>query len=134
VYLYAIDLYSANPEKGQRWVAEATRQYFGLASFAHTTLGRALKALVFNLDAESTADVEKTETTGQRETTQAREEQNYQQPVSMGFLSVKSTAALRRRAAQFLGGNLIRDGLRECIKIGQALARKWFKKYGYFLM
>jgi hypothetical protein len=46
VYLYAIALYSNMPEKGQRWAAEETRKRFGLATFAHTTLGRALKAFV----------------------------------------------------------------------------------------
>ena len=45
VYLYAISLYSANPEMGQRKAAEMTRKLFGLATFAHTTLGRALKKL-----------------------------------------------------------------------------------------
>jgi hypothetical protein len=134
VYLYAIDLYSANPEKGQRWAAEATRQYFGLESFAHTTLGRALKALVFNLDAESTADVEKVENTDQKENTQVCAGQSYRQSEGTGFFSVKSTWFLRKRAAQFLGGNLTRAGLLQCIKIGQTLAREWFKVYGYFLM
>jgi hypothetical protein len=42
VYLYALALYGSAPEKGQRWAAEETRKKFGLATFAHTTLGRAL--------------------------------------------------------------------------------------------
>jgi hypothetical protein len=44
VYLYAIDLYCQNPRLGQRAAAQATKEHFGLATFAHTTLGRALKA------------------------------------------------------------------------------------------
>ena len=49
VYLYAIDLYSENPNMGQRNAAKATRERFCLESFAHTTLGRALKAFVDNV-------------------------------------------------------------------------------------
>jgi len=45
VYLYAIDIYSSDNEKGQRKAAEETRKRFDLETFAHTTLGRALKAL-----------------------------------------------------------------------------------------
>ena len=45
VYAYAINLYSTNPEIGQRAAAEKTRKQFDLKTFAHTTLGRALKTL-----------------------------------------------------------------------------------------
>jgi hypothetical protein len=51
VYLYAIDLYSGAPEKGQRWAAAETRERFGLTTFAHTTLGRALRAFVRGINA-----------------------------------------------------------------------------------
>jgi hypothetical protein len=50
IYLYAIDIYSSNPDIGQRKAAEATRKQFGLIHFAHTTLGRALKAFAHNLE------------------------------------------------------------------------------------
>ena len=43
VYLFAIDIYSTFPEKGQRWAAKETRKRFKLKTFSHTTLGRALK-------------------------------------------------------------------------------------------
>jgi len=46
VYLYAIEDYSKNPDKSQRHSAEATRKQFGLTTFAHTTLGRAIKRFV----------------------------------------------------------------------------------------
>ena len=45
IYLYACDLYSANPSRGQRWVAEATRAKFNLNTFSHTTLCRAFKSI-----------------------------------------------------------------------------------------
>ena len=45
VYLYGIILYSSNPEMGQREAAEETRKQFGLDTFSHTTLGRAIKRL-----------------------------------------------------------------------------------------
>jgi len=45
VYLYGIVLYSTNLEMGQREAAEKTRRKFGLETFSHTTLGRAMKKL-----------------------------------------------------------------------------------------
>ena len=45
VYAFAINKYSANPLLSQRDVAEMTRNMFNLKTFAHTTLGRAMKAL-----------------------------------------------------------------------------------------
>ena len=49
VYLYAINLYSSRPEMSQRAAAEATRKEFKLVTFSHTTLGRAMKALLGTL-------------------------------------------------------------------------------------
>jgi len=45
VYLYAIVLYSSNAKMGQREAAERTRKLFGLTTFSHTTLGRAIRKL-----------------------------------------------------------------------------------------
>jgi len=45
VYAFAISLYSSNPQLSQRKVAEETRKEFDLETFAHTTVGRAMKAL-----------------------------------------------------------------------------------------
>ena len=144
VYLYVIDLYSANPGKGQRWAAEATRKYFGLETFAHTTLGRALKAFVNSqetapkatesIGAEPTTNGEKIECTGQEKTSKECAQQNCKQSGDIGFRSTGATRALRKRAAQFLCGSLLSVGLLKCIEIGKAFARKWFKEYGRFLM
>ena len=45
VYLYAIVTYSLNQWMGQREAAKRTRERFGLKTFSHTTLGRAMKKL-----------------------------------------------------------------------------------------
>jgi len=45
IYLYAIVTYCFNPWMGQREAAKRTRERFGLETFSHTTLGRALKKL-----------------------------------------------------------------------------------------
>jgi hypothetical protein len=45
VYLYAIMIYSTNLCMGQREAAEITRKRFGLETFSHTTLGRAMKRI-----------------------------------------------------------------------------------------
>ena len=51
VYLYGIILYSLNPKMGQREAAEKTRKRFGLDTFSHTTLGRAMKRLEIRIKA-----------------------------------------------------------------------------------
>ena len=45
IYLYAIAIYCINPMMGQREAAKRTRERFGLETFSHTTLGRAMKKL-----------------------------------------------------------------------------------------
>ena len=45
VYLFAIVTYCLNPWMGQREAAKRTRKRFGLETFSHTTLGRAMKKL-----------------------------------------------------------------------------------------
>jgi hypothetical protein len=45
VYLYAINLYITDPKASQRYVAEKTREKFGLGKFSHSTLSRTFKRL-----------------------------------------------------------------------------------------
>jgi len=45
VYLYTITIYCLNPQMGQREAARRTQKRFGLNTFSHTTLGRAMKRL-----------------------------------------------------------------------------------------
>jgi len=56
VYAYAIALYSTNPKKSQRAVAEETRKKFNLQTFAHTTVGRAMRELAQMLTDPASAD------------------------------------------------------------------------------
>jgi len=56
VYAYAIALYSTDPEKSQRAVAEETRKKFNLQTFAHTTVGRAMRELARMLTDPASAD------------------------------------------------------------------------------
>ena len=95
VYLYAIDIYSSNLEKGQRKAAEETRKRFDLATFAHTTLGRALKALCGSLDeaGEANADIEEGD---------AVMLDGSGSGGAPGFPTPRSTRRLRDKAAQFL--------------------------------
>jgi len=58
VYLFAINLYCHNPKLSQRKAAVAVRKEFGLSTFAHTTLGRALKRFTALFAQESVASTE----------------------------------------------------------------------------
>ena len=45
MYIYAITTYCLNPTMGQREAAKRTRERFGLKTYSHTTLGRAIKRI-----------------------------------------------------------------------------------------
>jgi hypothetical protein len=120
VYMYAIDLYSGAPEKGQRWAAEETRKQFGLESFAHTTLGRALKSFICIIGGDATASDEV-----DTQTLEGSKKNN--------FPTVQSTAPLRKQATRFFQGRLKAE-LQQIISICCGIAREWFKVYGCFLL
>jgi hypothetical protein len=44
IYLYACELYSSNPDIGQRGVAKATRSKFKLSTFSHSTVSRSFRS------------------------------------------------------------------------------------------
>jgi len=121
VYMYAIELYGESPEKSQRWVAEETRKHFGLRSFAHTTLGRALKAFIHKI----------------RETAKSFEEDAAESPggdKASGFPTTRMTSALRKQAVRFLNGIPVKSGKGQAVIAFCELAEKWFKVYGRFLL
>jgi hypothetical protein len=122
VYLYAIDLYCSAPEKGQRWAAGETRKRFGLNTFSHTTLGRALKALARSIGENIQIPDE------------AGAAASGATPKEAGFPTVQTTETYRKQAAQFLRGGLIQAQQRQVAFIGCELAREWFQKHRRFLL
>jgi hypothetical protein len=122
VFLFAIDLYSGQPEKGQRWAAEETRKQFKLLSFAHTTLGRALKAFLANI----CGGVVKPEEIDNKSTSNEDE--------TPPFPTVQTTAGQRRRAAKFLQGVFSGASRQQAIATGCRLAREWYQKHSRFLL
>jgi len=127
IYMYAIGLYTDMPEKGQRWAAEETRKRFGLASFAHTTLGRALKSFVRCTGGEAAAVEEEAA---------AAEEEAAAPDGRKGavFPKARQTEASRRQAASFLGGMPLWEGKRQFADASLGLARDFFVEYQRFLL
>ena len=123
VYLYAIYLYSSDPEKGQRQAAEETRKLFGLTTFAHTTLGRALKSFICVIEKCAETPNEANDETAVEENAKASE-----------FPTVKATETLRKKAASFLRNILTLTGLQQVVSAFCEIAREWFVKYGHFLL
>ena len=123
VYMYAIDLYSSSPEKGQRQAAEKTRRHFVLETFAHTTLGRALRAFVHSVVAVADAPEEGGDETASG--VAAREK---------GFPNVQATAPLRQRAEHFLRGRLARAERQQLVSSCCRLAREWYRAYQRYLL
>jgi len=123
VYLYAINLYSNDSAKGQRSAAEETRKYFGLTTFAHTTLGRALKSFISIIE-----KFIKTTNEAQTETVIGEETK------SSGFPTVEATETLRKKAAGYMQFKLVRATLQQVVTVCCEMARKWFMKYCHFLL
>jgi hypothetical protein len=115
VYLFAIDLYCQNSQMGQRAAAKATKEHFGLATFAHTTLGRAMKSFV-STNLKSGGDTEKKEPASQAK-----------------FPTAGPAMGLRDRALHLMYNNQkpLPPG---CVDGYLALARYIFKKYRRLLM
>ena len=139
VYLYAIDLYSAMPEKGQRWAAEATRKKFKLPTFAHTTLGRALKSFV-----RSTKETHKAceaqsglavESAGQPNA-EAAENGGYDngKAIPACIPTAGTTKELRTAAAGVLGGRIAGASLEKIIEYTLEMAMSWFLEHRRLLL
>lgn len=138
IYLYAIDLYSRSPEKGQRWAAGETRKHFRLDTFAHTTLGRALKVFVHNIEEGTKASENPlNETSGHDMEKSEMQNENAGQSDTVknpGFPTVKTTEALRKQVAQFLRGVAVQAVGQQAIEIYCGLVRRWFNEYHRLLL
>jgi len=121
VYLYAIDLYSRTSEKGQRWAAEQTRKRFGLTTFAHTTLGRAIKTFVSIIGNNAKTLLEPG----------AKTHADINKP---SFPTVDSTEPLRKYAMQFLSEKLPRRKGLQVVDAYCELVREWFMVNKCFLL
>jgi hypothetical protein len=119
VYLYAIDLYSRMPKKGQRWVAAQTRKKFGLSTFAHTTVGRAMKAFAHNISGVSAA----LKGTATEKASKAKSS-----PLSYVIV------ALCEQVASFLDGIFTQSKKQQVIDTSCKLAKEWYQKHRRFLL
>jgi hypothetical protein len=126
-YLFAIDLYSSTPDKGQRWTAEKTRKRFGLETFAHTTVGRTLKAFVRVLD-------ELTPTTPLTSYEQTDEPGRQGVSSQRHLPTLTMTAQLRKRAGQFLRGVIAQSNRLVGAAASNKIAREWFNTHGRLLL
>jgi len=132
IYLFALDLYSTNPDIGQRAVAKATRDRFKLKKFAHTTVGRSFKALEqsrqkalesrFGNELKASSDetqIPSSEAENNADNTQKKQENRQ-------FPSVLEIAARRRAMAEFL--QKFHNSIK---KVGFKAAVQLFVKYWY---
>ena len=90
VYIYGMVLYSSNPKMGQREAAEKTRKRFGLETFSHTTLGRAMKKLEALIN------------TNEERPNSDNEAEELQQPGSGRFPTVELTGERRGTVLSYL--------------------------------
>ena len=143
VYLYAIDMYSSNPDMGQRKAAEAARKQFGLIHFAHTTLGRALKVFACKIE-----ELEKTSGNSCNETMSGGGKEGETQNLNTEEIGVqendsgnqnsfptrRSTQALCSQASKLLRGEIIQVCRQQAIKLCCDIVRRWFIEYRRLLL
>ena len=119
VYLYAISLYSSNPDMGQREAAEKTRKKFNLEKFSHTTLGRSFKALEKSVNEiieqdkavipEIRADIKR-------------------------FPTVHDTFNRRKKLAAFLGDLYEKDNISQIDIQTRKIVKSWYDKHKRLLL
>jgi len=97
VYAFAINLYSSNPQLGQRKVAEETQEKYDLETFAHTTVGRAMKTLAETLTETAAGNSETKESVEAREQNEAK----FSTIKKERFPSVKDTNTRREIVKSF---------------------------------
>jgi len=141
VYLYAIDLYSSNPAMGQREAAEITRKQFGLQHFAHTTLGRALKAFVRNIEEVSEYRDDEMHEPDEEGAQQRANDENcgeskhrIDEEKQPEFPTTQATAKKRKQAARVLEGKINWTTPKQFIKACFELAKDWFNRFCRFLL
>jgi len=130
VYLYAIDLYSREKGKGQRWAAAEARKRYGLekAEFAHTTLGRALKKLSSRLEEIGEAKIIGAHESGGKDAANAEGMRQH------SFNTVRTTWELRERVTRFLCVKAVEEDLRSAEAVYRGIAREWFEKHRQLLL
>ena len=107
IYIYAITIYCTNHKMGQREAAERTRERFGLKTFSHTTLGRALirieKRIKADEDAASGKDKEEGEGKTKGAEPQSREAvEGEPVPAARKFPTVEQTKHRRETVSAYI--------------------------------
>ena len=131
IYLYAIDLYSSNPKLSQRAAAKATRKHFGLSTFSHTTLGRALKRFVENVGEKMKTGSDRQHEEGENGDSRCGNSAGNNAPV---LPALGSTASLRSRASRILLGKTIQTNRQKAIGFCHELVKKRFVENRHFLL
>ena len=130
IYVFAINLYSSNPHLSQRKVAEETRKKYALETFAHTTIGRAMKGLAQTLTETAVID-NKAEGTAQ-ETDQNGE--NAGKIRNGRFPSVQDTRTIRDIVKSFFNERL-KNCCQEAFKEAcDRIAIYWYTQFQRLLM
>ena len=129
VYLHAISLYSSNPAMGQREAAEKTRKLFGLATFAHTTLGRALKKMHQTISQSIVVESSDTNTDSLIQKEAAEKETS-----NRTFPTVLSTKAQREEMAVFLNDLHEQQKPAEIEKACREIVARWYDEHRCLLL
>ena len=137
VYAYAINMYCTSPGISQRKVAEDTRKKFDLKTFAHTTVGRAVKALAKVFAETETEECDATITDAQmnrQNSTAHGNETDKGTDCSKELAKIQDAKALWEFARSFFyskPNNFSLQGLKEACDF---IADCWRKKYHRFLI
>lgn len=142
IYLYAIDLYSGNESMSQRTAAEVTRRRFGLKTFSHTTLGRALNKFVqiiseirvfCNAD-KASGDVSLSSIECTDDNRLSKADLKIDADKKTKFPTIRSTLNRRKVASSVLGGKASMEGKEDAATFCHTLAKSIFAVHQRFLL
>jgi len=116
---------------GQRGVAKATREKFGLSKFSHSTLCRTFKALE-NAIAKASAPSENngSDTACERQDkSEIDAASSKPEAPKRIFPSAADTAERRREMAAFIKSTLEGNKTEDIIEISRIIVKYWYDKY-----
>ena len=132
VYIFAVNLYSGDPDMSQRAAAEKTKEHFKLEKFSHTTIGRVMKKLSERLN-ESEAAVEVT-AEGQEEKPEADKVVVEEERPKKRVMSVRDTQQRREAVKIFLKGKLDNGSHKRLTETCGQIAVWWYGRFNRLLL
>jgi len=138
VYIFAVNLYSNDPDMSQRVAAEKTEEHFKLEKFSHTTIGRIMKKLPEMLNECEAAGAVAAEVTAadarQEEKPEADKAVVEEEKPKKMVMSVRDTQQRRETVKIFLKDKLDNSSPKRLTETCAQIAVRWYGRFNRLLL